>query len=460
MNTENIEDIYELSPVQQGILFHSLYEPELGIYVIQMSYTLRGNLNIAAFAEAWQQVATRHTVLRTVFYWQDIDKPLQIVRRQVRIPLEQQDWRLIDTATQQEKFEAFVKSDRLRGFDLWEGPLMRLSLLRLTDDIYQFIWSTHHLILDGWSTPLLFQEVIELYGGLCQGREVNLGVGTAFADYIDWLQHQDVSQAEAFWRQTLQGVRSPTPLTNLETRNLSSQKEICDDLRISLSSATTAGLISLARQHHITQNTLFQGAWAILLSRYSCQKNVVYGCTVAGRPIDLPRTESILGTFINTLPVRIQVNPDQFLLPWLHQLQAQLVEMRQYEYSPLPQVQGWSEIPRGTPLFNSIVVFENYPRGYKNLPENLEVDSVRDFYKTNYPLTIIAIPDVELRMSLSFDVRRFDSITITAILADFQNLFQSMVDNPNVRIQDLQFFTPEQQQIRAFLEKQATFNYV
>ncbi|AFZ23811.1 non-ribosomal peptide synthase [Cylindrospermum stagnale PCC 7417] len=461
MKTENIEDIYELTPLQKGILFHSLYNPELGLYFIQISYTLGGNLNIVAFERAWQTVIYRHTALRTGFYWEEIDKPLQVVYKQVKVPLEQYDWREMDTVEQQEALRSFLLSDRKQGFDLAQECLMRLHLIRLTDNSYEFIWSKHHLIMDGWSMPIVLKDFVQTYEILCREQEVCLAPSRPFRDYIGWLQQQDQDQAEEFWRQAMREIKEPTPLTNLSADNLSQQAERYDEEQIKLSAATTEALQSLVSQHHLTLNTLVQGAWAILLGHYSCRNNVVYGCTVSGRPVDLAGADAMVGVFINTLPIHVKLDGEQLILPWLQQLQAQLVDARQYEYSPLTDIQGWSQVQRGLPLFESILVFENQPvtQFLRNWQGNIEIQSTNLFYKTNYPLTVVVYPGSELAIAISYDFRRFDVITIAEILKDFEILLLNIVTNPHIRLQDLQFLREREQMLATMLEKEATFNF-
>ncbi|MFQ4145491.1 condensation domain-containing protein [Chlorogloeopsis sp. ULAP02] len=461
MNTENIEDIYELTPLQKGILFHSLYNPELGMYFIQISYTLCGNLDIAAFERAWQTVVDRHTALRTGFYWEEIDKPLQVVYKQVKVPLKYYDWRGIESVAQQEELKTFVVSDRKLGFDLSQESLMRLHLIRLTDNSYEFIWSKHHLIMDGWSIPVVLKDFVQIYETLCQSQQVSLKPTRPFRDYIDWLQQQDTYKAQEYWRQTVKEIKESTPLTNLETKDLQNQTEKYDEEKLHLSATTTAALQSVAIQHHLTMNTLVQGAWAILLSRYSCRNNVVYGCTVSGRPVDLAGAESMVGVFINTLPIYIKVDSEQFLVPWLQQLQAQLVDARQYEYTPLTEIQGWSVVPRGLPLFESILVFENQPvnQYLRDWKGNIEIQNTHLFYKTNYPLTVVAYPGSELAIAISYDFRRFEIATITEILKDFEILLQNIATNPDIRLQNLQFFRQREQRIALMLQKEASFNF-
>lgn len=459
MNTANIENIYELSPVQQGLLFHSLYEAD-GAYFVQLSYSFDGLLDIVAFTQAWQRILERHAPLRTSFYWEGIDKPLQVVNKQVDLPLKQLDWREIAPEEQQTKFQAFLLSDRQQGFNLSTESLLRLTLIRLGDRAYQFVWSSHHIILDGWSTALVFKDFVLLYQAFCQGEDVTLPSNSCFADYIAWLQQQDLDRAETFWRRLLEGVQAPTPLTNLEVNNLPPQVEKYEDGRLKLSVATTDKLKTWAKQHQLTLNTLVQGAWALLLSRYSGQNDVVYGVTVSGRPVDLLGAESMVGMFINTLPLRVRVDGKMSLLPWLKKLQHQLLEIRQYEYSPLVEIQGWSEIPRGVPLFESILVFENYPvdRALQDWQTDLKIHNLSAVDNTNYPLTISAIPGVELELRIAGDRSRFDSSTITRMLGHLQTLLEAMVSAPEVRLHELPLLTAAEKQLLVEWNKTTT-NY-
>ena len=457
----NVQDIYELTPIQKGILFHSLYAPEVGLYFMQTGYTVRGNLNARAFERALEQLTQRHTILRTSFYWEEADKPLQVVRSQAKIPLQQEDWRGLNASERQARLAEFLKRDRERGFNFAEAPLLRMAIVRLEDRLYEIIQSEHHLILDGWSGALVMGEVVQLYQAFCNGWDDPLAPGIPFKTYLSWLRKRELANAETYWRRSLQHATEPTPLNALESSAVPDPTERYDEQQITLSEATTAALQSLARSHQLTTNTLFQGAWALLLSRYSGRDVVAYGCCVSGRPVELPGVESMVGVFINTLPVCIDANPDRALLPWLQQLQAQQVEMRQYEYSPLVEVQGWSSISRGLPLFESIVVFENYPvpQLERQGEDDLELQKSTVFYKTNYPLTIVGYPGSELVLGISYDCSRFDAATIAEILNHFDRILQGMVANPDVCLKDLSLLAPEEQKLAQLLERDAAFNF-
>ncbi|QLE54756.1 non-ribosomal peptide synthetase [Nostoc sp. TCL26-01] len=437
----NIADIYPLSPTQQGMLFHSLYEPASGTYITQIGCELHGQLNISAFAQAWQQVINQYPVLRTAFVWEKLEQPLQVVGQQVKLPWEELDWCGIPSIEQQEKLENLLYSDRLRGFQLAKAPLMRLMLIHLTDTSYYFVWSHHHLLLDGWSIPIIFQQVISYY----QEDRPTPKSSRPYRDYIAWLQQQDLSSSQAFWQEKLKGLTAPTPLgINQVTRQIPNPETIHVEQQIQLSTATTTALKSLAQQQHLTLNTLVQGAWALLLRRYSGQDDVVFGTTVSGRPPTLVNVESMVGLFINTLPMRVKVDDSQFLIPWLEQLQAEHLEARQYEYSPLVEIHGWTEVPRDLPLFASIVVFENYPLDSTQIP-GLEIINVRSWEKTNYPLTVSAFPGAELVLKISCDRQHFDTTTISRIIGHLQTLLTAIATNPHQQLSQLPILTPSEQ---------------
>lgn len=447
MNRKNIEDAYPLSPMQEGMLFHSLLAPTSGVYIDQLRFDLDGTLDVSAFAQAWQQVIARHPVLRTAFVWEGLEKPIQVVVREVNIPWEEQDWQQFSAIEQQERLEVLLHEDQ-RGFELSKAPLMRLTLIQMAEATYHFIWSHHHLLLDGWSLPLIFQEVISYYKAFSQSESLFLAQPRPYRDYIAWLQQQDLSQAEAFWREKLKGFAAPTRLwVDQNPGQLPNQEASYEQQKIKLSVATTTALKSLAQQQHLTPNILIQGAWALLLSCYSGELDIVFGAAVSGRPYTLMNVESMVGNFINTLPVRVQVNSEEFLLPWLKQIQAQQLESQQYEYSPLVEVQGWSEVPRGVPLFETLLVFENYPLdlSLQGQIENLQIRSVDGFQKTNYPLELTVEVGAEFCLSLAYSCHRFDTATVTRMLGHLQNLLQSIVANPDQRLEELSLLTAAEQ---------------
>ncbi|VEP16804.1 conserved hypothetical protein [Hyella patelloides LEGE 07179] len=451
---KNVEDIYELSPMQQGMLFHTLSASESGVYFEQPNFTIHGSLDTSAFKQAWQKIVDRHPVLRTCFYWEELDKAVQVVHKQVDLPWVEKDWRDLNPTKQQQQLQSFLQQDRQQGFELARPPLIRFTLIRLTEDTYQFVWSFHHILLDGWSMHSLFKEMLILYEPLKQGEQLSLPRPRPrpYRDYIAWLQQQDLAAAKQFWQERLQGFYAPTPLVVDEEIEQPDcvQKNACQEYHFQLSTEITTALKSLVKQYRLTLNTLVQGTWALLLSRYSGEADVVFGTTISGRSTaELPGVESMIGILINTLPLRVEVNPEMKLLPWLENIQMQQIEQRDYAYTPLFELQQWSDVPGGISLFNSILVFENYPVDeLARLKQNstIEIGKVRNFEQSNYPLMLLVMPEQELSLVMTYDSSRFRAETISRMMGHLQTLLEAMVANPQQSLGKLPLITSAEQE--------------
>ena len=444
MDTKLIEDVYTLSPMQEGFLYHSLYAPTSGIYVAQMSYTLHGNLNVAGFKQALQQVIDRHPILRTAFVWEGLNQPLQIVYQQLKLPFEQQDWRHLSSSEHQQLLFDCLQADRIRGFDLSIAPLMRFGLIQLSKDSYQLIWTHHHLILDGWSTPILMKEVFTFYEACCRGQAPHLERSRPYRDYIAWVKKQPREKTEAFWRQALKGFTAPTlPCISRAAGDLSGQEATSDEQSIKLSATTTGVLKSVAHEHQLTLNTLVQGIWGLLLSHYSGKTDVVFGATSSGRPVTLEGSDKMVGLFINTLPVRVTVDWDMLFLSWLKNLQVQQAKAREYEYTSLADIQGWSDMPRDLPLFESAIVFENYPT--ESLAEgqdrNLQIGTVPGSILNNFSLTIRVVPSTKLLVEILSNRRCFNETSVKRMLSHITTLLCKIAANPRAQCSDLLLLT-------------------
>lgn len=446
--TERTEDPYQLSPMQQGMLFHSLCAQQSGVDIEQMVFTLHENLNVSAFEQAWQRVLERHPVLRTSFCWEGDSEPLQYEHQRVGLSLEQQDWCGLSAKDQEDRLQTYLQINRRHSFQLTEAPLMRFALFRVSESDYQFIWTFHHIILDGRSYIIVLKEVFAFYDAFCQGEDLQLEQPHPYRDHIQWLQQQDLSKAEGFWRHLLKGFTAPTPLVvdRAPKTGLEQGKSGWGEQEIRLSVASTSQLQSLAQQHQLTLNTLVQGAWALLLSRYSGEADVVFGATRACRRSSVAGAESMVGLLINTLPVLVSISPEVPLLLWLQALRAQWITLQDYEHTPLVKIQEWSDIPHGTSLFDSILVFENYSlnsklRSQGGRWENLEVELVE---QTNYPLTLLGYAEPELLLKIKYDRQRFDDATIVRVLGHIKTLLESMATNPWQCLAELQLLTPDE----------------
>jgi amino acid adenylation domain-containing protein/non-ribosomal peptide synthase protein (TIGR01720 family) len=430
----DVEDILPLSPMQQALLLHDV----AGGAPNQMTFTLRGDLDRQAFRRAWQLVLAQHSVLRTSFVWEGLSEPLQIVHRDVRVPWEYNDWRELPPEDREERLEALHRADLGRRFNLSKPPLTRLALIQVEDDQYDFLWTSHHIQLDGWSAPIILRDVFQLYDAISQGRSYRLGQGRPYSDYLAWLQRQDWSQAEAVWRERLQGFTEPTPLPSSPHRLPATPRGLGHE-EATLSRATTSSMKSLVEREQLTLNTLVQGAWALLLGRYSGEDDVVFGTTVSGRSAPLPGIDSMVGVFINALPVRFRLSADDLIMPWLRRIRDQQMALSEYEHTPLTQIQAWSDVPGYLRLFDSLLVFENYP--VESLLEQrqngLEILNMGGGITSSYSLTIVALPGETLSLSIIYDRGKFASSRVRQILAHFELVLENIAAGSVEHLSDL-----------------------
>lgn len=442
--TKNIESIYPLTPMQQGLLFHSLYAPESGVYCEQMTLKLQGNLDVGAFESAWQKVVARHSVLRTLFVLENRQTPLQVVLKQVNLPWQNLDWRSLSTTQQQQELSQLLQAQRQEGFKFDRAPLMGCTLIRLDEVNYQFIWSFHHILLDGWCLPIIFKEVLNFYEAEAKGETAYLPAPLPFKNYIAWLKAQDKETAIAFWQQQIQGFSAPTPLVVDKSQFRDGEASTdYQELKLRLSSEVSRQLQSVAQQHRVTLSTMVQAVWGLLLSRYSGECNVVFGVPVSGRSTTLTGIEEMVGLFVNTLPLRLQIDPKEQLVSWLSQIQQLMLDLQQYSYTPLVDIQAASEVRGGIPLFDSVVVFENYPidRSLSDTNSSIKLNEIKSLEQTNYPLNVYAIPGDELLIKISYDTARFDRDTIQRMLGHLQTMFSAIAENPQQTVGSLPLLT-------------------
>jgi aryl carrier-like protein len=445
-----IEDVYPLTPVQEGMLFHTLADPEAGHYVEQFLCRVRGGLDLETLQESWQRLVARHPALRSTLHWTDFDRPYQVVHRRTGALVDYQDWRGLTPSQQEERLTAYVDSDRRRGFVPSQPPLSRLALLRLGEDVHQLIWSIHHVVIDGWCLSVLLHEILDINEALRRRAEPVLNPSRPFRDYVAWLDNQDQGRAEGYWRQALSGIRAATPLglDGLVPEAREGRSGAVAERQTRLSTDASAALQALARSRRLTLSTLIQGAWALLLSRYSGREDVLFGVTVAGRPPELAGVESMVGMFINTLPLRVAVTEDSFLVPWLLRLQADIVELRSFEAIPLSRIQAWSEVPPGMPLFESIVIVQNLPfvAALQERANRLGIESAQYLERTHYPIAVTALPGPELRLKIGCDARRFDPGLIERTLGHLRTLLEAMAADPERALVDLSSMQDSEQE--------------
>ena len=323
MSQTAVEAIYPASAQQQGMLFETMAAPAAGVHVEQLTCRVEGDLDLPAFERAWRSLLERHAVLRTAFAWQDQPQPLQIVVRDAALPLAHLDWRGVPPPEVEVRLQALLDADRGQGFRMSKAPLMRLKLLQTGERSRLLVWTHHHILMDGWCRPVLLRELFTLYEAWRLGAEPALPPSLPYRDYIAWLGRQDTAQAEAYWRRELRQFHRPTALGRpAGAAEAGDPRGGYATVQRRLPAAETAALQALAQALRVTLSTVAQAAWALLLSRYSGELDVVFGVTVSGRPAELSGIESAIGLFINTLPLRVRIDPDASCATWLEGLQA------------------------------------------------------------------------------------------------------------------------------------------
>jgi amino acid adenylation domain-containing protein/non-ribosomal peptide synthase protein (TIGR01720 family) len=429
LSVATLEDLYPLSPMQQGMLFHTLYEPQVGAYISQLRLDIQG-LDPQRFAEAWQAALERHDILRSSFHWQGLDTAHQAISRQVPLPL--QVLEATDT-------DALADAERNQGFTLNTVPLFRLKLISTGTDAWHLIYTSHHILMDGWSNAQLLAEVIRHYAA---GHSLPAPTGQ-YRDYLGWLQQQSASAGEAFWTAALAPLQAPTLLAEALRPPVGMTGS--EEHRVALDRRATQRLAEFARQQKVTLNTVLQAAWSLLLHRYTGQDCVAFGATVAGRSAPLPGIEEQLGLFINTLPLVCAIKPDQTVSQWLNALQALNLAMREFEHVPLYDIQGWAG-QQGSALFDSLLVFENFPVAEalkQGAPAGLSFGNLHNHERTHYPLTLGVELGEGLSLEFSYDTARFSAAQIAELSANLQHLLAQLVGSPDAALGALELLDEE-----------------
>ncbi len=425
---KNIKDILPLTPMQQGMLFHSLLNPEAEVYTEQLSCRIKGELNVEALEKAWGKVFDQHDALRASFIWEDLEKPLQVIYKKVNLPFEVFDW----TNNSEEETNKFIEelsaNERSVGFNLSKTPLTKFKIIKLKKNEYYFIWSYHHILFDGWSTPIIFKDFLDNYDAIVNNNEVRIIPARSYRDFIAYLKNQDEYKQKKFWETYLAGFESPVKLPyskfGISAKGYEKERRILPD-------KISKKIHSFSKENNITLNTLIQAAWALVLSKYNSENDLLYGVTVSGRSADLEGIQSIVGLFINTIPIRIKIDNHKNIIDWLNETQLSFSELLQYEYTPLVNIHKWSNIPGTEEMFKSILVVENYPidESIKKTESELKIENLRTIEKTNYPLTLVASPAKSIAFDLAYQTEYFEKETILRLLEQLERAIKYFVNN-------------------------------
>lgn len=422
----HLEDIYPLSPLQQGMLFHASLDPQSGDYVVQLSAQLASWVDPQQLRRALDIMTERHQILRTAFLPEAPERPLQIVFRNGRIPWSELDWSAISNGSFQERLDKFLETDRRREFVLTEAPLFRIAIIALEGRRNWITLSFHHILWDGWSLKQILQELNWCCEAVAEGRVPVKVDRRPFRDYIEWLQRQNKAAAEAFWRDELAGFSGSR--LGLKHSRTNSKEPAFARLKRGFTAEEHAALTNFARAHKLTLNTLVQGAWAILVGRYSDRDDIVFGATVSGRPATLPGADMMLGMFLNTIPVRVRLSGNAPLEEWLTDLQRRQLRAREFDFCQLAEIQRMVAGTGASALFESIVDFKSFRSGETSgdSEKSIFAGDIQSYEQTGYPLTLTVSLAPELFFEADFDLTHYDVPSIGRMLGHLHTLLLSM----------------------------------
>nr|WP_157385875.1 non-ribosomal peptide synthetase [Methylosarcina fibrata] len=437
-----IEDVYPLSPMQQGMLFHALQHGEQDPYFYQRVFSLNGALDVARFHVAWQTAVDRRPALRSSYLFEDMQLPLQVVGKSRSVELRQADWRGLDADQHWRQLHSWLADERKQGFDFAGRRGFELSLLRVGDARWWLVWSHHHIALDGWSMGLVLRDVMRAYHDDAPVSQPD------YADYLRWLASRDHAAALAFWRESLQGFNGSTPLPLPAEAMPAGERGSYREIETSLSIDETAQVQAAARRHGVTVSTLLQAAYALLLVRHGGGE-ALFGVTVSGRSANVDGIDEMAGLFINTLPLRVSLPGARDVTSWLQAIQRQAAAMRDYEFTPLVEIQRAAGC-EGQNLFEAILVFENYPLDevLKSQRDGLQVGLLdaeapagvlrHDLGRNNYPLSLIAGLDNHLHLTLSGERQRFLPGALELLAKRYRYLLQQLITVGVTTLADIQ----------------------
>jgi amino acid adenylation domain-containing protein len=439
MRRDGIDDIYPATPLQEGMLFHAELEPDAGIYWNQLVGTLEGTIDPDRFRRAWEVVVARHDALRTAFVPNKSGRTLQIVRTSIELPFRLEDSRVLSPDERRQRLDEILARDRQERIDPKRAPLWRLWLILTGADTAEIVWSQHHAITDGWSGPIVLDEVFRAYDAICRGAAPSLAPVARLRDFVRWNAAQDDATAREYWSRALEGVTAPTSIgarwarRDAARRNSDRATRSQGMERRVLGEELFARIRDFARTIRVTLGAVLRAAWARTLSVWSGDDEVIFGLTLTARSPDLAGSDRIVGPLINTLPVRMRAGASEVIRSTIESAHEVYVDLESYVRSSLSDVQRRSDVPPGVPLFESILVIENFPfeGEYVAPSRELRLRGVRGIEIDNYPLTLTLLPTSSLEIKISHDTRRLDADDARSILSTFDRILAGLCDRPD-----------------------------
>ncbi|WP_430113425.1 amino acid adenylation domain-containing protein, partial [Paenibacillus sp. B1-35] len=439
-----IENIYSLTPMQKGMWFHSALDRQTAAYFEQTRFTMRGALDVQLFERSWMELAKRHLVLRANFVKGPAGEPLQIIYRDKPVGFEYEELLHLQSDEKQAYLDKKAEDDKLRGFDMEHDALVRVTILRTEEQSYHVLWSFQHILMDGWCLPQLTQELFETYSALASGKQPVGDKGSDYGAYIEWLEKQDDQAASGYWTAFLAGYEGQTVLPGQKEAQPNG-RFTADHVTAELGKDLSERMDRVAKERLVTVNTLLQAAWGVMLQKYNGTNDAVFGSVVAGRPAEIPGIESMIGLFINTVPVRVTSEGDTVFADLMAKLQERALESGRYDYYPLYEIQARSMQKQN--LINHIIAFENYPvdeqmeQAGDQQHGDLTITDVQMEEQTNYNFNVTVVPGAEIEIRFDFNAEVFDKVTIERLKGHLVHLLEQVTDNPEITVGELELVT-------------------
>ena len=426
---QKIEGIYPLSFLQQTLLFHSLHEDDDQGF-LQVKCVLKGSINLEAFKKAWRETFQRHESLRTSIHWENLENPVQVIHKETKLPFTFYDWSEFTSTKQHEKFALFKEKDKQKHLDLSAAPVLRVTLIKLSEDNHYLLWSCHHILVDGWSGSIILKDLFEFYDSNSKDVTASMQPIPSYKSYLNWIQNQDKTKAQTFWKQMLRGFEVPT-LIGEQNNSDNKQENIFRSESLLLSENDTNLLRDIAQKYQVTLNTLIRGIWSLLLCRYLNRNDIAFGTTVSGRNIDIPNAELMSGMFMNVLPMRMVLDQDESLSNWLKSLQKTQAKIQNYEYVNLSEILSWSDSSNNSSLFDSLIVFQNIP--LENMSGGgVTIGEFESRLTSTYPLTLSVVPSKKLEFHIKYNSSLLSKKTIDWWTSNISALVKS-IDNTSIQ---------------------------
>ncbi|MGB0524987.1 MAG: amino acid adenylation domain-containing protein, partial [Flammeovirgaceae bacterium] len=427
-----LQDIYSLSPMQEGMLFHGLYNTSSTAYTEQLSFDLH-EVDVELLKKSWEYITEHHTVCRTRFFHNALSSPIQCVYRKVEVPFECFDYSNEQADHLSEKIDAFMQADIERGFTFDEVPLMRISLIKQTEKLHTMVWTSHHMLMDGWSLPIIIKDLLTAYEHFSQKQLAPAIPEDQYGKYIHFLAGLDGYAEQRFWKSYLAPLEQPTLLPFIgSTKERNKGGGEMDEMDLVLNPDVTEKIRQYAQENRITVNTVMQGVWAMLLAKYTGNESIAFGVTVSGRPPELEGAEQGVGLYINTIPICAQMDASMPMITWLQELQKGHTDAREFQYTALNKIHKWSGLHGD--IFDNTLAFENFPIE-KELANQwaLKMGNVRSYERNNYLLSLTVKLGLQLVVNFRFNKSLLPTAYIEQVRSHFDTVLHQIITEKSIK---------------------------